>query len=357
MKKFLSEVTLAFLLLFVSSCNNEVDNITGDELEIVSIENMNFSSLGGVGTITVANGNSSINVFSNKPWCQAEVDGSIIKITVEAYDGYESRTALVTVMTGDNRKMEYPVIQEALNVDYNIDKLAYTISNNSTVINIDINTIEKIKAEVKGNAKAWILSEVTEKGVKLTVSKNSSGIPRYGILDVDIKGRKYEYKILQYDLEDLTSAFAFWGLDETVPQTPVKKLPFKVENGDIWFDFSEYAKSELKLKAVLNEKDGGYRIYAGEKVGTINDYSIISYIISEDFMNLYPMASIDLKPMFLLGGNLAFTFSDNGSFPNNYAGGMIFLLSRDDSYTGVDQDLGAMILTSWQLAHESLFQN
>ncbi|MDR1671406.1 MAG: hypothetical protein LBR57_02695 [Alistipes sp.] len=110
--RFISLILLSVLCFM--SCDKDTSHRAFMETQVTIVKSdVNFACEGGTGEILVDTGGEAVTATSNQTWCTTAVSGQTIKVTVGENYSLLSRSALITLRSGD--KVNYvPVSQGPL---------------------------------------------------------------------------------------------------------------------------------------------------------------------------------------------------------------------------------------------------
>lgn len=159
---------LSFLLL-LSSCSSSSD----DPTFAVVRSNLIFGSKAEVGEIEV-NSTLPYTATANKDWCKVTANGNIVRVEVEKNNEFESRTATITLKSGEQRLL-LPVSQMGS---------IWAIRGAETYLTSDEDTILIIPATLDFDYTVqmpeWMEGKEVEEGYQLHLLDNNTGAGREG---------------------------------------------------------------------------------------------------------------------------------------------------------------------------------
>lgn len=104
MKKYLMSLTLPALLAAVVACNEKAQyelNVP-PTIDVTAGADIAFKAIGGEGYIEVAPVDGTLQATTDQSdWCHVSVSGNRINVTVDGYDGLESRYAVLQMSAGE----------------------------------------------------------------------------------------------------------------------------------------------------------------------------------------------------------------------------------------------------------------
>lgn len=123
MNKILYSLRLLLLLtLSLVSCGQRQDELLTESFRVLSTE-IPTAYTGGAGLIRLSEGD--FEATSSADWCQIQVSGSELRVSVARHEGYDARTANIHIQKGA-RQIDIPVTQlGTINYIRNIENLNY----------------------------------------------------------------------------------------------------------------------------------------------------------------------------------------------------------------------------------------
>lgn len=253
MKQIYQSLIILLCLLLSTGCEKE--DTVQEEAYIVKSD-INFAAKGGTGTIEVST--DKLSVVSDQEWCETEITGKIIKITVPQNTGISGRTALVTI-TAENAVIELPVTQVApVFIISSTDPLSF-FGNGKQQIELKVQSSLEITVKPEDD---WIKYERKDDNIIFTCAKS----------DIPLRSTKVRIssgaKIVTLDCQQMciegeysfTYTNADW--DDITVTTALTKDP-KEENTYILKGGLPFGR-EFKLK-YENKK---LAFHAGQDLGT-----------------------------------------------------------------------------------------
>lgn len=179
MKKLLSIFSIAVMLIAFSSCENEEGHgyEIADNIQIVS-NNISFDAKAQSGTVEVI-APGAVTVKCDAPWVTTSVDGSIINVTVTQNNSLEGRNAVLTIMSGSEKK-------------------TITVAQRGYVFDLDFGGATDLKLNDKAFSKAypckstldleistsasWLTAVYADGKLTISAEENTTGNPRKGYI-------------------------------------------------------------------------------------------------------------------------------------------------------------------------------
>lgn len=161
-----------FLLatMTLSSCSSSSSD---DPIFAVVRSNLIFGSKAEVGEIEVSS-TLPYTATANKAWCKTTVNGNIVRVEVEKNNEFESRTATITLKSGDQRLL-LPVSQMGS---------IWAIRGADTYLTSDEDTLLIIPATLDFDYTVqmpeWMEGKEVEEGYELHLLDNNTGAGREG---------------------------------------------------------------------------------------------------------------------------------------------------------------------------------
>lgn len=212
--------------------------------------------------------------YSDAAWLTVDVADDSVNINATANYGRESRNARLVVKASATDSTIVSVSQQGIvfNAESATD-LTLTDEAMSTVIPITSNgevTIEQCPD--------WITATVTDEGVSIEVSENTTGHFRGGSVVFGIGEMTKEVNVVQYEVErDVLGSYYVVHYED---DEPVFALKVNLETDRINFQpsgvFSRY------ILGTFDESDLTFSLTNGQLLGKYNDYYIYSIIITND---------------------------------------------------------------------------
>ena len=179
MKKLLSIFSIAVMLIAFSSCENEEGHgyEIADNIQIVS-NNISFDAKAQSGTVEVI-APGAVTVKCDAPWVTTSVDGGIINVTVTQNNSLEGRNAVLTIMSGSEKK-------------------TITVAQRGYVFDLDFGGATDLKLNDKAFSKAdpckstldleistsasWLTAVYADGKLTISAEENTTGNPRKGYI-------------------------------------------------------------------------------------------------------------------------------------------------------------------------------
>lgn len=202
-------IMLAPIILF--GCDDDDVNYEkySQSIEIIKADK-SFDQLGGTGIIEFKS-DKKVTVSTNESWCQAELSGNIVNLSIPGYLGLESRYAIVTLTSEDGYSADIAITQLGYvmplgkSFEYIVDV------TESGSFKFETNYTGDIPIELESSTD-WITATADENGV-ITVNYEASSIHREGILNVIVGPGKNKVQVIiqqiKYKYEDLLGEWTF----------------------------------------------------------------------------------------------------------------------------------------------------
>lgn len=200
MKKLISIISIFVCTFAVFSCSDDdMGNPYAKESQ-VTIDSMDvvFQAAPAEGTISVSIPNGIYKVETTAGWCTATYSGNTIYVTVEQNAEKSSRVCRVRIYASEDDFKEVTVQQMGLifqveglsgdvNSDDNANRFAFKYRSNSET------TIETV-----GD---FFTAELTEDSLIVTLTENTTGRIRVGVINYVVGGQPGSIKVWQYDYD------------------------------------------------------------------------------------------------------------------------------------------------------------
>ena len=179
MKKLLSIFSIAVMLFAFSSCENEEGHgyeIAGN-IQIVS-NNISFDANAQSGTVEVI-APGAVTVKCDAPWVTTSVDGSIINVTVTRNLSLEGRNAVLTIMSG-NEKKNITVAQRGYVFDLDFGG-ATELKLGDAAFSKAYPCKSTLELEISTSA-SWLTAVYSDGKLTISAEENNTGNPRKGYI-------------------------------------------------------------------------------------------------------------------------------------------------------------------------------
>lgn len=165
MKKFINIIALLLSVCIISCEDDAKDNI-GPELKIID-RNVDITAAGG--NVTVNLSIEGEKAISDQDWCTVALSGKVLTVTLEANTNIEGRTAMITVIKGEE-KVFFPVTQPSNIVPRSQIENAEFDAHGGT-LRIPVDKAAPFKAQAEDGA-TWLDVKVDGDCLVLTTQKN-----------------------------------------------------------------------------------------------------------------------------------------------------------------------------------------
>ena len=179
MKKLLSIFSIAVMLFAFSSCENEEGHgyEIADNIQIVS-NNISFDANAQSGTVEVI-APGAVTVKCDAPWVTTSVDGSIINVTVTRNLSLEGRNAVLTIMSG-NEKKNITVAQRGYVFDLDFGG-ATELKLGDAAFSKAYPCKSTLDLEISTSA-SWLTAVYSDGKLTISAEENNTGNPRKGYI-------------------------------------------------------------------------------------------------------------------------------------------------------------------------------
>lgn len=213
MKKILFSIIISCIALCACDrtvIDGELDFGLAGETTIKIIENNStFSPDGGVGFLII-DSESGFKARSDRAWCSLSVEKDSVTLSVEPYDGMDSRYAAVVVKNeaGDSVNV---IVHQFGAVIQSIDASGAYCNNEggNVLIAYKANMTPKVVSSVD-----WAVPTLVEGGIDVAFSKNVTGSFRKGYIACTLGPESYEIPVAQLDSTDILGVknWEFFGV-------------------------------------------------------------------------------------------------------------------------------------------------
>lgn len=279
--RYNSLYTILLLPLAIAACRRDEIPQTDVNLKATSIVISNgqltFQPEGGTETLSVS-AEQTFTVESQQAWCHASIDSDGVTITVDPYEGIESRFSRVDIKAGE--QSQYVTVHQfgVIIQSFSVNDISLLNKENpyTKVFTYKANTSLVATSKVD-----WIQTTVDtdEETFQLTIDPNPEQIFREGIVEVAVGYDKKQIKVTQFDPE-VTSKLTDYSLtckdgntdvvfDVTLEQSSDYAFRLKMANTKYAMDL---VFEDVTLVGDRMEIPLGQNIGTGHKSGSRNYY-------------------------------------------------------------------------------------
>ena len=246
MKNFLNiSIIVAICFFSFTSCSEDKK----EEVNVLNIveTQLQITSRGGNGKITVDPDAAQLSANSNESWCTVVVSGTQVNVSVAANNELLSRTALVTLEAG-NKTAKVPVTQSGSK--FSIDRNSFDIDYKAN--SVEVNVYHDNEVTVVSN-NGWLHATMDEDVLAISADANPEMInSRTGTIDLKCGIRTLTVTVNQggapipYEafLGNYTMSFA---TSNAAPINRNRTLPVTLLEGE--------AGKSFYLKGILSDED------------------------------------------------------------------------------------------------------
>lgn len=156
-----------FIVLNLVACRERSD-IALQESFHVTATTLPTSYLGGEGLITLSE--EGFTATSDQEWCKITVEGKSIKVVIDRYEGYASRSSNINV-TKSGKRINIPVTQlGTVNFITNMDHLSYTYEGGTLSFAIQAQATPDIR--ILNGGDAWLSYNIADGQITFTAIQN-----------------------------------------------------------------------------------------------------------------------------------------------------------------------------------------
>ncbi len=202
---------LAFCACDRTVIDGELNFGLADKLTISVVKNnASFSPDGGDGFIIVKS-ESAFTASSNRDWCTLKAENDSIAVSVEPYDGSNSRFSSVVVKNEAGDSVTVSVHQAGVIIQsINLDGAYCNNAGGNVIVTYSANLTPKLSSDVD-----WAVPSVVEEGINIAFSENASGSFRKGSVSCVLGPKTYEIPVAQLDSTEILG-IKNWELDGVI---------------------------------------------------------------------------------------------------------------------------------------------
>ena len=275
MKRIITLFAMAAAAAAFISCkeDNGFELIVPPTIDVTSGANIEFKAIGGTGTIEVAPSEGQLQASTaQSSWCHLTVSGNQIAVSVDAYDGLESRYAIIDMVIVKNFTWkDFTVKNDRQTVEFPYD------ANGSTV--------QAVSTE------DWVTFEATPEKLIVHIAQNPGTDYREAPVHWTIGEVEGDFNIGQFDLT-AAGLLGSWtwhgGQAPNNRDFPMAATLEESEDGTYTLDLSASASSynlELSIRDIVLEKNN-LMLPLGQFVGT---YTLTrTGVVYDTYTLLYP---------------------------------------------------------------------
>lgn len=303
---------------FITSCSDDDIKYEMPTLAVAE-SNVEFGAQGGSGKIIVTGMQGSISAQANADWVTLkQANDSTITVNVPAYTDYNNRQAVVTITDG-NSETHVAVMQQG--GIWAVTTTKYLASNQGGNITIPISTNLDYSYELP----SWMKAEKTSDGMIVTVSGNTTGVPRSGNVTLKTVRGVTNVKILQFDATDLCGTYDAsysnydWNMESSTSRTAVITIEQKPDVKNTFLVKGLSSDSAIAYVLKLDQSKGNMYFEMNDALGTIDNNGKTEYCYQKLFStdaNMIPTESTlrYIAPVEMADGKLSLSFSDEIGF-------------------------------------------
>lgn len=264
MKKLNIILFLIGCLFVFASCSDDDQTIDESPLKIVK-SNLVFAAVGGSGTVTATSSTPISSATSSDDWCKVSVaSDTTVSVTVAAYQGDETRNALITIKDGNDNEVHIAAAQSG-----NLFYLGSSMMTMPDAAGTDYMKMKHTYPAVASTSADWLTVSVTGDSLKFDATANTTGNIRTAVVYVENLGKKDSVTVNQYDMTDIEGTYYFLGNDPSTDKLVYVNSTLK-DKGDGTLTL---AFPDLKLTAdvAFDEATLTYKLIGGTYFGTYAD--------------------------------------------------------------------------------------
>ena len=263
-------ILLCGLCLVGVSCGDNDDEPAPAPSITVVRNDLHFGAKGGEGYVELLAG-AQYQVSSSSAWCTALVDGSVIRVTVTDNDGFEGRTAILTITSSDGGVLELPVQQRGIVLG---TLPVSSVFAPNAGLRIAYHLPHDLDVEISAD-QPWLRGEMVGDSVVISADPNAGGHIRRAQLTLMCAGVTDVLKVAQYSLKDEVLGNYTLANPEVTMGTTVciferndsifmrftgveewKDVPVDFDRGDCKLIF--HSAMDLNSKPTSSDSDTGY---------------------------------------------------------------------------------------------------
>lgn len=206
-----TKIIILVLLSALAACSSDDSDLEETAVRIIKSD-IAYEAKGGSGEITLSA--PAASVTSNDSWCNVTYNGgNTATLEVEGNPLSDSRSTFVTVEDGMGNKTNVAISQEGSVLVLDNDNLQFRNNDSTATVKI---TSRNTDIEVKSTS-AWLSAGLSGEDISISVSENTSGQGRAGIVYCCIAGTvKDSITVVQTDDSDIYGEYYMVGKD--IPQ-------------------------------------------------------------------------------------------------------------------------------------------
>lgn len=331
--------------ILLAGCSDDGNGTPEEVLKVVSSE-VSFDCLGGTGTIQVRSA-LPISATSSEEWCQVSVSATTVSVTVSANRLIGSRTALVTILAGEE-ETQVPVYQLGDIFDTDMKDTDFPAAGGEVTFRVKSNWEVRFEA---GDDASWCSYDYSAEEQQVTIRVlplQEQGQYRRKTIRVQSGTHEVTAAFTQVNLAGQYACYVNQGrtaygtclLEETdrdfyytvTPTGSAYDAPYQVRyrNGQLVISFGQY------LGEVEHSTHPYVYLCAYDKAGRLTWGSSVEYVA--------PVDVTDTE------GRMLLFFADNGTWSGQQVDGFYYglfdnLLEQGGSTTGLG--LSAIVDLVW----------
>ena len=328
MKKLLSIFSIAVMLFAFSSCENEEGHgyEIADNIQIVS-NNISFDANAQSGTVEVI-APGAVTVKCDAPWVTTSVDGSIINVTVTRNLSLEGRNAVLTIMSG-NEKKNITVAQRGYVFDLDFGG-ATELKLGDAAFSKAYPCKSTLDLEISTSA-SWLTAVYSDGKLTISAEENNTGNPRKGyiIYSFGPGSEEQTVSVMQCEKSDMYGDYYFAFNDGSTGALQYFPSTITGVNSDgeagLFLQFSISSTAVMTLPLGWDDTNKVINITNAQFLGMYSTYYVhnIVWDETEGYINYGVYNFQDAAVDVLDDGTVYAEIVDNGTWGSNTASSMM----------------------------------
>lgn len=316
MMKHLSYIFIFLLSSLMMACSED------DKVADLTIQasQVTFDADGGQGSIQVSK--PGIEVKSDEDWCKVEADGNVVKVSVDANESIEGRSARVEI-SADGQSVHVPVTQKGNIFTCDDSELGQVLPYEGGSVTVHLKSVAPYEVIIPESAQGWLsYTKDTDNGtITFTATPDADKTPRGAEVTVKVGSKEIYYHIGSFEEQDIVGTYdvSYYDLDgeQHTGTTTIQS------NGSIYV----MAVPDAGLAAPLVYEDGTLKIPSHVKVASLrNGYSIYTTVLTTDYIRFQSGFSYDAYPSCSEDGKFAFAFGGFTPLTNEKTEGLYYYI-------------------------------
>ena len=316
------------MLFAFSSCENEEGHgyEIADNIQIVS-NNISFDANAQSGTVEVI-APGAVTVKCDAPWVTTSVDGSIINVTVTRNLSLEGRNAVLTIMSG-NEKKNITVAQRGYVFDLDFGG-ATELKLGDAAFSKAYPCKSTLDLEISTSA-SWLTAVYSDGKLTISAEENNTGNPRKGyiIYSFGPGSEEQTVSVMQCEKSDMYGDYYFAFNDGSTGALQYFPSTITGVNSDgeagLFLQFSISSTAVMTLPLGWDDTNKVINITNAQFMGMYSTYYVhnIVWDETEGYINYGVYNFQDAAVDVLDDGTVYAEIVDNGTWGSNTASSMM----------------------------------